>query len=171
MLTQKQVSTKIGGIKKSTNAIHNNVQAVLTSSAGHAIQHGDVTGFTRCYNVLGTGHQRFFLKAAAKIEAVRFDSKKGAFVLNRKFRNELIENGGNYEEYYKEVSSTLPNWWEKGDKGDNTTKVDIAKRIESLTTATGKDDVEVIIDQDKIEAAIKNLKARIEELTELAEAA
>ena len=86
MLTAKQLGTKIGGIRKSSEAIRKNVHEVLCNAAGYAFQDGDVTYFTRLIDATSGVNQKRIQRWITTNGLASWSPKKNQYVLNKKAR-------------------------------------------------------------------------------------
>ena len=86
MLTAKQLGTKIGGIRKSSEAIRKNVHEVLCNAAGYAFQDGDVTYFTRLIDATTGVNQKRIQRWITTNGLASWSPKKNQYVLNKKAR-------------------------------------------------------------------------------------
>ena len=155
MLTTKQISTKIGGIKRSSKSLRDNVQIVLAHTCGHVLEHGNVTLFNNLLAASVGVNKGKLIGYAKQYGLVTFDHKSNNFNLNKKARtaavekyksgDDLISFLGEQPKWYEEVEVTLeivdPKTGETktetvvngGAKKEVT--VDVSKRIDNLTKA------------------------------------
>ena len=52
MLTRKQIPAKIGGVRRSSAAMRQNIHEIACSIAAHAYEHGDVRQFANLYDAM-----------------------------------------------------------------------------------------------------------------------
>ena len=88
MLTAKQLGTKIGGIRKSSEAIRRNVHEVCCNAAGYAFLDGDVTFFTRLIDATTGVNQKRIQRWITTNGLASWSPKKNQYVVNKKARKE-----------------------------------------------------------------------------------
>ena len=131
MLNAKEINAKIGGIRKSSAALRENIHTVLCNAAGHAYEHGDVTFFTRLLDATGGMNRKLI---AQWVHTYGFATlvKDGAFKLNKKARHQAdFADGAAAVEW---LSNNAPRWYEgEPSKAQIAKDLDTAKAIANLT--------------------------------------
>jgi hypothetical protein len=148
MLTTKQISTKIGGIKRSSKSLRDNVQIVLAHTCGHVLEHGNVTLFNNLLAASVGVNKGKLIGYAKQYGFVSYDHAKGTFSLNKKARTEATEKYSDGDSLISFLGKQ-PKWYEEtatlatvdGVK-ELAPDLDVTKRIENLakavTNAKGK---------------------------------
>ena len=88
MLTSKQLGIKIGGIRKSSEAIRKNVHEVLCNSAGYAFKDGNVGYFTRLIDATTGVNQKRIQRWITTNGLATWNKKTNQYNVNKKARKE-----------------------------------------------------------------------------------
>ena len=159
MLTIKQLSPKIAGIRKSTASMRANIQEVLIHAAGNAFQSGDVTAFTKLFDATRGVDQKAIAKWA---QTYGFATLKadGVFNLNKSMRKTADFVDGDAVVAYLE---TQPTWFELSASPKAIVKeLDAVARIKSLTAQIQREGTVVKnVDFAAYQTALVDLNAAI----------
>lgn len=141
MLTTKQISSKIGGIKRSSKSLRDNVQTVLTHTCGHVLEHGNVTLFNNLLEASVGVNKGKLIGYAKQYGFVSYDHAKGTFNLNKKARKEATEKYSDGDALISFLDKQ-PKWYEENATVATVAGVkeiapdlDVTKRIENLSKA------------------------------------
>jgi len=167
MLSIKEINKKIGGVKRSTTAIHNAVQLVICNVAGHVVDYGDTTGYDRLRAVLGAYHQRAVDTWIKSNGCARFDSKKGAYVIDRKAKAAIVADGACGADFTAQLTDTAVKWWNKPSSSQDAKAFDVAKKIKAIVSGMDKDGAMIVLDVEECLDAILALKATIKQYDQL----
>ena len=110
MLTAKQLGTKIGGIRKSSEAIRRNVHEVCCNAAGYAFLDGDVTFFTRLIDATTGVNQKRIQRWITTNGLASWSPKKNQYVLNKKARKEAQANFEDAHAYMVHLFTEVEQW-------------------------------------------------------------
>lgn len=110
MLTAKQLGTKIGGIRKSSEAIRKNVHEVLCNAAGYAFQDGDVTYFTRLIDATTGINQKRIQRWIATNGLASWSAKKNQYVVNKAARKEAQAKYDDAHAYCMYLFTEVEQW-------------------------------------------------------------
>jgi hypothetical protein len=83
MLNTKQLNSKIAGIRRSTDAMRNNIHEILCNAAGHAYQYGDVTFFTRLIDATSGVNQKRIQRWIRDNGFATWNKEKSSYQLNK----------------------------------------------------------------------------------------
>ena len=122
MLTLKQLTPKINGIRKSTKAMRASVQEVLIHAAGNAFQDGDVTSFDKLIDATRGADQKAIMKWVREFGFAVYNTDKSCYNVNKAMRKSADFVDG---EAVVEYLETQPTWYEL----QASTK-DIAKELD-----------------------------------------
>ena len=145
MLTLKQLTPKINGIRKSTKAMRASVQEVLIHAAGNAFQSGNVTSFTTLIDATRGADQKAIMKWIREFGFATFNTEKGAYNLNKTMQQKHADfvDGEAVVEYLE----TQPTWYEmQASTKDTAKELDVTKRLQSLLKATRETGTVVKVD-------------------------
>lgn len=143
MLTLKQLSPKIAGIRKSTASMRADIQEVLIHAAGNAFSSGDVSAFTKLFDATRGADQKAIAKWA-KTYGFAILKGDGVFNLNKSMRKTADFVDGDAVVAYLE---TQPTWSELSASPKAIAKeLDVNKRLESLLKAARSTDTVVKVD-------------------------
>jgi len=110
MLTSKQMGVKIGGIRKSSEAIRKNVHEVLCNAAGYAFEHGDATYFTRLINATNGINQQRIKRWIKDNGLVTWNKEKSQYTLNKKQKNERVTEFDDVQAFCLHLFTEVPQW-------------------------------------------------------------
>ncbi|HBO16267.1 MAG TPA: hypothetical protein DD440_08010 [Porticoccaceae bacterium] len=110
MLTAKQLGTKIGGIRKSSEAIRKNVHEVLCNAAGYAFQDGDVTYFTRLIDATTGVNQKRIQRWITTNGLASWSAKKNQYVVNKAARKEAQAQYDDAHAYCMYLFTEVEQW-------------------------------------------------------------
>ena len=110
MLTAKQLGTKIGGIRKSSEAIRKNVHEVLCNAAGYAFQDGDVTYFTRLIDATSGVNQKRIQRWITTNGLASWSPKKNQYVVNKAARKEAQAQYDDAHAYCMYLFTEVEQW-------------------------------------------------------------
>ena len=99
MLTSKQMGIKIGGIRKSSEAIRNNVHEVLCYAAGYVLKDGDATFFTRLLQATNGVNQQRIKRWIKDNGLVTWNKQKNQYTVNTKAKKEAVEKFADAHDY------------------------------------------------------------------------
>ena len=138
MLTSKELNAKIGGIKRTTASLRENIHVVLCNVAGHAFEYGDVTAFTKLFEAT-SGVNRKRITAWVHANGFATLQKDGTFKINKTQRKESdFVDGDAVVEY---LTNEVPAWYVNEESAATIIKeLDAVQRIKSLTSQITKDD-------------------------------
>ena len=163
MLTNKQLSSKIAGIRKSTATIRANIQTVLINVAGHAYEHGDVTALTKLLDATKGVDKDAILRFATEHCFVRV--KKDEIGLDKTARkNADFANGA---EVVAHLDENAPKWYDTAVTTEQAIKaLDIEAQLASLAKRIAKAEQVKTIDmkafQDKFEDVVGAYNTKVE---------
>lgn len=110
MLTAKQLGTKIGGIRKSSEAIRKNVHEVLCNAAGYALKDGDVTYFTRLIDATTGVNQKRIQRWITTNGLASWSPKKNQYVVNKAARKAAQEQYDDAHAYCMYLFTEVEQW-------------------------------------------------------------
>ena len=104
------MGTKIGGIRKSSEAIRKNVHEVLCNAAGYAYQDGDVTYFTRLIDATTGVNQKRIQRWITTNGLASWSPKKNQYVVNKAARKEAQANFEDAHAYCVHLFTEVEQW-------------------------------------------------------------
>ena len=110
MLTSKQLGIKIGGIRKSSEAIRKNVHEVLCNSAGYAFKDGNVGYFTRLIDATTGVNQQRIQRWITANGLATWNKKTNQYNINKKARKEAQANFEDAHAYMVHLFSEVEQW-------------------------------------------------------------
>ena len=110
MLTAKQLGTKIGGIRKSSEAIRKNVHEVLCNAAGYALKDGDVTYFTRLIDATTGVNQKRIQRWIRDNGLASWSKEKNQYVVNKAARKAAQEQYDDAHDYCMYLFTEVEQW-------------------------------------------------------------
>lgn len=131
MLTTKEINKRIGGIRKSTKALRENIHEVLCHIAGHAYEHQDVSGFTRLFNAVVGADRHAIGQWVTDHGFAKLDAKTGAFTLNKAARKDAAFNDGDAVVSYM-LNNADPWYAYVKSSSQVAADLDIEKQVQSL---------------------------------------
>ena len=144
MLTLKQLTPKINGIRKSTKAMRASVQEVLIHAAGNAFQSGDVTAFDKLIDATRGADQKAIMKWVREFGFAVYNTDKSCYNVNKAMRKSADFVDG---EAVVEYLETQPTWYEmQASTKDIAKELDVTKRLQSLLKATRETGTVVKVD-------------------------
>jgi len=157
MLTKKEISRKIRGISSRNAKLRDDIHEVLCHSAGHVVEHGDVTNIAELFNAV-TGQDMVALVKWSQDRAfIRVDPKTGTVRLNKAARNAYDGTG---DELVSELLDG-PKWYETACTVEKAARaLDVAARLESLAKSISQkaaNGEQVKADMQAIESAYRNV--------------
>ena len=162
MLSNKQINTKIASIRKSSDAIRRNVHEVLCSVAGHALEHKDVSGFTRLIDATAGINQKRIMAWIRANGLATWNKEKECYQINKSAHAETAneyEDGTAYAIHLFQRDA----WYVDAEKPSQIDKeLDALKRIQSLRAQVAKKKV-VKVDfqalQDEMQGLMDDIRA------------
>jgi len=124
MLTAKQMTTKIGGIRKSSEAIRKNVHEVLCNASGHVFEHKDASFFTRLIDATSGVNQTRIKDWIRDNGLATWDKKTSQYKTNKKARLAKLEEFQDAHEFCLHLFTNVPQWFEKKEDNDEKEKKD-----------------------------------------------
>ena len=110
MLTSKQLGTKIGGIRKSSEAIRKNVHEVLCNSAGYAFKDGNVGYFTRLIDATTGVNQKRIQRWITTNGLATWNKKTNQYNINKKARKEAQAQYDDAHAYCMYLFTEVEQW-------------------------------------------------------------
>ena len=110
MLTSKQMGIKIGGIRKSSEAIRNNVHEVLCNAAGYVLKDGDATFFTRLLQATNGINQQRIKRWIKDNGLVTWNKQKHQYTVNKNARKEAEEKFADAHDFCLYLFTDVPQW-------------------------------------------------------------
>ena len=136
MLNKKEITKLIAGISKKKQAVNDDIQTAIANIAGHAYEHGDVTGYDSLIAALKGTDLVLVVRHIRTYGFGLLDGKAGAFKLNKTMRDSSDFIDGQAVVDY--IMSVEP-WYTKQDSLKKVAaKVDALAQIKSLTTRITK---------------------------------
>lgn len=111
MLSAKQMGIKIGGIRKSSEAIRKNVHEVLCNAAGYAFLDGDVTFFTRLIDATTGVNQKRIQRWIRGNGLATWSKEKNQYVVNKAARKEAQEQYDDAHAYCVHLFTEVDQWF------------------------------------------------------------
>ncbi len=163
MLSNKQMNTKIASIRKSYKAAKNNVQEVLCSGAGHALQHKDVSSFTRLIDATEGADQKRIMAWIRANGLATWNKDKECYQLNKSAHAETVNEYEDGTAYAIHLFQNCDAWYVAAKKPSQIDKeLDALKRIQSLRSQIAKKGV-VKVDfqslQDEMQGLMDDIRA------------
>jgi hypothetical protein len=155
MLTLKQLTPKIAGVRKSTKAMRANIQEIVIHAAANAYVSGDVTAFTKLIDATRGVDQKAIMLWIREFGFATYNTDLGAYKLNKTMRkNADFADGDAVVDY---LTNEAPDWYDfQPSKNDTGKEVNANKRLESLFKDMQKSDNVIKVDfkaaQDTIDA-------------------
>lgn len=157
MLSTKQINVKIAGIRKSSEAIRRNVHEVLCSVAGHALEHKDVSGFTRLIEATTGINQKRIMSWVRANGLATWNKEKNCYQLNKSAREERVNEYADGSAYSIHLFMNCDAWYVDADKPSQIDKeLDALQRIKSLRAQVAKKGV-VKVDFKALQAEMEGL--------------
>lgn len=155
MLTLKQLTPKIAGVRKSTKAMRANIQEIVIHAAANAYVSGDVTAFTKLIDATRGVDQKAIMLWVREFGFATYNTDLGAYKLNKTMRKTNDFADGDAVVDY--LTNEAPAWYEfQPSKNDTGKEVNANKRLESLFKDMQKSDNVIKVDfkaaQDTIDA-------------------
>jgi len=122
MLSAKQMGIKIGGIRKSSEAIRKNVHEVLCNAAGYAYQDGDVTYFTRLIEATTGVNQGRITRWIRANGLATWSKEKNQYVVNKAARKEAQAEYDDAHAYCVHLFTEVDQWFIDPPKVDKEEK-------------------------------------------------
>ncbi len=119
MLTSKQMGIKIGGIRKSSEAIRNNVHEVLCNAAGYVLKDGDATFFTRLLSATSGINQTRIKGWIRENGLVTWNKQKNQYTVNKNARKEKAEEFADVHDFCMYLFTEASAWYIDPPKDDN----------------------------------------------------
>jgi len=141
MLSTKQINSKIAGIRKSSDAIRRNVHEVLCSVAGHALEHKDVSGFTRLIDATTGVNQKRIMSWIRDNGLATWNKDKNSYQLNKSAQDDCATNFVDGATYSMHLFMECDAWYVEAEKPSEIAKeLDATQRIRSLRSQIAKGD-------------------------------
>jgi hypothetical protein len=145
MLTLKQLTPKIAGVRKSTKAMRANIQEIVIHAAANAYVSGDVTAFTKLIDATRGVDQKAIMLWIREFGFATYNTDLGAYKLNKTMRkNADFADGDAVVDY---LTDEAPAWYDfQPTKKDTAKELDVTKRLENLLKAARQSDTVVKVD-------------------------
>ena len=154
MLTVKEITAKISGIRRSSKALRENTQTVLVNLAAHAYEHGDVRQVAPLLNALQGADKKAVTRYLSDHCFVNV-SDDGKVKLNKSARNKADFADGTA---LIVALAEVPAWYEAVAATDGAkSAIDPAAKIKALAKQVSKGERDIKIDLLEIEAAYGEL--------------
>lgn len=164
LMNAKQLNQKIGGVKKSVASLRENIHEILCHAAGHAYEHGDVSAFTRLYDVT-TGADRHAIGRWVSEYGFGKLKANGSFALDKKAKNNADFADG--EAVMQYLTDHVEPWYAFAkSKAQVASDLDMEKQIRSLMKRVQK----TIEDGDRDVVVPLGTRKAIAELGDMVEA-
>lgn len=158
MLSTKQINTKIASIRKSSDAIRRNVHEVLCNVAGHALEHKDVSAFTRLIEATTGINQKRIMSWIRTNGLATWNKEKNQYQLNKSAREERLNEYADGHAYAMHLFTECDAWYVDVEKpSDIAAELEVNRKITALRNQIAKGDKVIKVDFKALQADIEGL--------------
>lgn len=162
MLSKKEITQKIAGIRTSSAAIRSNIQLVLVSIAAHAYIHNDVSMYDKLFAACSGLNRKRVAIWASKHGFARVT--KSGFRLNKAAQKNAQFNTA--EDVANYLTNNAPMWYEDEESMQQVARaVNIVARIDAITNLVAKGTRECEYDPEEFDTAIQKLQRALSRRT------